>query len=575
MRANVSAYLRPTPELNQLTTMKATHSSHSASSRPWPGIVRLALALLLLNGVLSFTSWWPTVAVLPDARIAPEAIAAWLLLSGWLVWRGQPSPRALDVAAALYALLVLGRYLDVVAPSLFGRPISLYWDVPQLPRFLWVTASGSPWWATVLVLVVTALVVWAFHRLLVKAMRMAAEGAAPLVRHPALWVLNFLLASLAIANTAGVEATWPYVSKPVIPTYARELKLLVDARSPDRVAALLPATTVVDEALNIPSDQVLGALSHRDLMLVFLESFGAVLYDRPEAVAATADTRSALEQSMRESGRGVVSAFYTSPTIGGASDLAHLSVLSGIDLSDPRRHDLLLTTQRPTLLGVFRHAGYEVFGLYHSVWWEWAERAYYGFDVYLSGPDLGYAGPSFGYWHIPDQYAFARFEQLHPRTSERRPRMTVFGTISTHFPFVPVPPYQRDWQRLLGNDPFDADDVARAQAEQIDWMNMTPAYLKTINYANTWLADYFRQPEPRDTVFLMIGDHQPTSNVSGEGASWDVPVYVVSRDPVLLARFRALGFSDGMKPQRRSLGGLHDLTGTVLRALGPAPLPAH
>jgi hypothetical protein len=260
--------------------------------------VRLALALLLLNGVLSFTSWWPTVAVLPDARIAPEAIAAWLLLSGWLVWRGQPSPRALDVAAALYALLVLGRYLDVVAPSLFGRPISLYWDVPQLPRFLWVTASGSPWWATVLVLVVTALVVWAFHRLLVKAMRMAAEGAAPLVRHPALWVLNFLLASLAIANTAGVEATWPYVSKPVIPTYARELKLLVDARSPDRVAALLPATTVVDEALNIPSDQVLGALSHRDLMLVFLESFGAVLYDRPEAVAATAGTRSALEQSL-------------------------------------------------------------------------------------------------------------------------------------------------------------------------------------------------------------------------------------------------------------------------------------
>jgi hypothetical protein len=117
--------------------------------------------------------------------------------------------------------------------------------------------------------------------------------------------------------------------------------------------------------------------------------------------------------------------------------------------------------------------------------------------------------------------------------------------------------------------------MSRAQAEQIDWMNMTPAYLKTINYANTWLADYFRQPEPRDTVFLMIGDHQPTSNVSGEGASWDVPVYVVSRDPVLLARFRALGFSDGMKPQRRSLGGLHDLTGTVLRALGPAPLPAH
>jgi hypothetical protein len=36
--------------------------------------------------------------------------------------------------ATLYALLILGRYVDVVAPSLLGRAISLYWDVPQLPQ---------------------------------------------------------------------------------------------------------------------------------------------------------------------------------------------------------------------------------------------------------------------------------------------------------------------------------------------------------------------------------------------------------------------------------------------------------
>jgi hypothetical protein len=66
----------------------------------------------------------------------------------------------------------------------------------------------------------------------------------------------------------------------------------------------------------------------------------------------------------------------------------------------------------------------------------------------------------------------------------------------------------------------------------------------------------------------MIGDHQPTGSVAGEGASWDVPVFIVSRDTRLLNRFRALGFSEGLQPSRAPLGGLHDLTATLLRGLG-------
>lgn len=539
----------------------------------WRALATLLLALLFLNAVLSFTSWWPTLGVLPDKRLAPEFFGLWLILAGWIALRGRPPLRMLDGLAVVYALLVLGRYVDVVAPSLFGRPISLYWDVPQLPRFLWVTASGLPWWATALALLAVALLAWGLQRLLRLAMRFMVEGMIPIARQRWLWALNAALAVLVAANYAGVQATWPYLSKPVMPTYWKQLALIRDAGSPDSIAQALPGATVVDAALRRPADQVLAALGGRDLHLFFLESFGAVLYDRPEAALATAASRERLRQAISDSGRQVVSAFYRSPTIGGASDLAHLSVLSGIDLSDPRRHDLLLTTQRPTLLKVFQHAGYEVFGVYHSVWWDWVERSYYGFDVYLSGPDLGYRGPSFGYWHIPDQFAAARLEQMHPRTPLRKPRMTLLSTISTHFPFVPVPPYQPDWSRVLGAQPFDAADVARAQAEKVNWADMGPDYLRTVNYAHTWLADYFRQPELRDTVYLMIGDHQPTANIAGEGASWDVPVYLVARDPRLLDRFRALGFSDGLHPRRAPLGGLHDLTATLLRALGDEARP--
>lgn len=545
----------------------------AAPSR-WRATAQLLIALLFLNGILSFTSWWPTIAVLPDKRLAPEFFGLWLILAGGVALRHRLPTRLFDVLAVIYALLVLGRYVDVVAPALFGRPISLYWDVPQLPRFLWVTASGLPWWVTALALLAIVLLVWGFHRLLTLAMRVAADGLRPYARQRWLWALNAVLAGVVAANYAGVQATWPYISKPVMPTYWKELRLIRDASSPESVARALPARTVVDDALAQPPGRVLAALGGHDLHLFFLESFGAMLYDRPEAEQATAATRARLQQSIQDSGRQVVSAFYRSPTIGGASDLAHMSVLSGIDLSDPRRHDLLLTTHRPTLLKVFQHAGYEVFGVYHSVWWDWVERSYYGFDVYLSGPDLDYRGPSFGYWHIPDQFAAARLEQMHPRTPDRKPRMTLLSTISTHFPFVPVPPYQPDWSRVLSDHPFDAPDVARAQAEKVNWANMAPDYLRTVNYAHTWLADYFRQPESRETVYLMMGDHQPTANIAGEGAPWDVPIYVVARDARLLDRFRALGFSDGLTPKRAPLGGLHDLTATVLRALGDAPIPA-
>jgi len=85
------------------------------------------------------------------------------------------------------------------------------------------------------------------------------------------------------------------------------------------------------------------------------------------------------------------------------------------------------------------------------------------------------------------------------------------------------------------------------------------------DYTYRWLGGYLQRPEPRESVMLWVGDHQPASSVSGEGASWDVPVHVITRDPELLARFVALGFQPGLEPQRPPLGSLHDLTTLLLK----------
>jgi hypothetical protein len=249
-------------------------------------------------------------------------------------------------------------------------------------------------------------------------------------------------------------------------------------------------------------------------------------------------------------------------------------VLSGLDLSNPMRHDLLLTTERPTLSTLFRANGYRIFGLYPALWWEWPERAFYGFDEFLASSELDYRGPPLGYWKIPDQFALARFEQLHPRGPDAPPRFVFFPTITCHFPFSPVPPYQPDWQRVLGDQPFDAAELARAESEQVAWLNMFPDYLRMVEYTLRWLGGFLRQAEARETVFILLGDHQPTANISGEGSSWDVPVHIVSRDPALLKRFTELGFHAGLNPPRKSLGGMHELTALVLRAFAEPQAPA-
>ena len=533
--------------------------------KPGAGSIALTvLALLLLNAALSFKEWWPTPGVLPDHRIAPEFVWLWVLLLITIAWRQPLGPWALRGFTLAYLTLMLGRYIDVTAPSLFGRPVNFYWDGLQIPRFLWVSAQERPGWQVALILAAVALLFFTLYRAVRWAIGRVARDAIPYaLHHRWTWALTLAAVALSVANHAGVRATWPVVSKPVIPTYWRQAQLLVTALQPRRIDEVLPARTSIDQALE--QADALAALRGRDVAMILLESVGAIVVDNPRAKAALQPVREQFEADVRASGRGVVSAWFTSPTFAGGSDLAHLSLLSAMDLSDPFRHDLLLTTQRPTLNTLFSRRGYQTVGFYPSVFWEWPERAFYAFDRYVDGRDLAYPGPELGFWKIPDQYSMARIEQLMPREAGTSPRFLFFPTITSHLPFSPVPPFQPDWSKLLSGQPFAGTDLERALAERPNWLEMFPDYLRMVTYAYRWLGDYFRQPEPRETIYLLIGDHQPAANVSGESASWDVPVHIVSSDPELLARWRALGFEDGMTPTRRSLGPLHKVTDMMLQ----------
>ena len=541
--------------------------SAAAPPKDWRRITGALLAIVFLNGMLSFRDWWPTPGVLPDHRLSPEFVWVWLVLLAVVAWRGALSRRSLNIFTFVFLLLVLGRYGDVTVPSLFGRPINLYWDGANIPRFLWVTAQEKSWWQSAAIVVIVGLLFWGLFRLLRAVIAVTARDAVPYALRNCLgWAMTSLAVLLAVANQAGASFTWPLVAKPVIPSYWRQVQLLAAAFSPQHQAALLPATTAVDAAMAAKSANTLGALGGRDVYLIMLESVGAITYDNAHAARTLGPSRERFAADIAASGRHVVTAFFRSPTFAGGSDLAQLGVLSGIDLSDPMRHDLLLTTQRPTLISLFKAQGYQTFGLYPALNWEWPERAFYGFDVFLERRDLGYAGPAMGFWELPDQFTAARFEKIHPRDNGAPPRFVFFPTITCHLPFSPVPPYQAEWSRVLSAQPFDEAETHQTLAQKPNWLNMAPDYLRMVNYTYQWLGAYFRQPEPREAIYVLVGDHQPAANITGEGASWDVPVHIVSRDSKLLGRFIEQGFRPGMEPPRQAIGALHALTGMMLES---------
>ena len=542
-------------------------NSRSTTSSGFKSAARGVFALLLLNALLSMTNWWPTPFVQLDRRLAPEFVLLWVLILGGVAWRGTLSRGQVLALAIGYLLLVFGRYFDTTAPALFGRDINLYWDALQIPRVVWVSLKSYSLWVSVLMVGAVLALIWLVFKVLHLCITVAARDAAPYALAKP-WLLAVTLAAVAVsvANVAGVVATWPYISKPVLPTYIRQAKLLGTAfaeRHQQKALAPSPAF-----------DSDLGALRGADVNLFLLESYGRIVFSNAEMHAQLKPSRDALAAQIAAAGMQVVSAFAASTTFGGGSELAHLALLSGINTGDPLVHDLLLTTQRPTLVTAFRNRGYETFGMYPALSWDWPEKSFYRFDKFIDARDLAYKGPNLGYWKLPDQFALARLNQLYPIALETPKRFTFFPSITSHMPFHPVPPYLPDWKKILIEKPFDEAQMAAVNAQKEDWFNLRAGYTGMMDYNYQWLAGYLAQPRAREALFIVLGDHQPAGVVTGPGATWDVPVHVISSNPALLQRFVAQGFRPGLEPAEPRLGTLFDLTRILLSIFDSGGLKA-
>ena len=101
------------------------------------------VALVLLNGSLTFENVWPTPRIELTPALSIELAVCVLMLVALHRWAGVLSRRVLPV---VWVVLIAGRYLDVTAPGLYGREFNLYWDSQHLGNVTAMLARAVPVW---------------------------------------------------------------------------------------------------------------------------------------------------------------------------------------------------------------------------------------------------------------------------------------------------------------------------------------------------------------------------------------------------------------------------------------------
>ena len=536
-----------------------------AAWRGW--LPRVALPLLLLNALLTMENRGPGLWPQPALRLSFELCMALLALTAWVSWRGQPGARVLRLLAGVTAFWIVARYLDVTVSAVFGRQINLYWDSRHALDVLRMGDVAG--WQIGLAAIVMLAVPVLLYALASRCWRTIARALAWPKPRPAIGLIGVaLFASFAAHGIGGRDTRW-FFSMPVAPLLAHQAEILAGQLLPGHAASELSPSPAFDHGS-------LAGLRGADVLLIFAESYGVTSLDDPQQAAALGPASAQLMQALAAGGRQVVSTRVRSPTFGGASWLAHAALLSGVDTQDPGAYELLLTTDRPTLVRHFKAHGWRTVNWMPGLQKPWPEGSFYGFDRYADAERTGYRGPPLGYWRIPDQASMALLhaQELAEPPAQRAPRFIVFPTLTSHAPFRPIAPYGPDWERLLRADAYTPAEVAQALAQPAQWLQPVPAYVESLAYTFHWLGDYLSARAPRQLLTIVIGDHQPMASVSGAGASWDVPVHIISADTQLLKRFEALGFTPGLLPMRPSTAGMHELTPVLLAAFdGTANAP--
>ena len=473
-------------------------------------------------------------------RIPVEA----LVLAGLAMVLPTRARQVMAVAVGtVLGLVLLLRVLDMGFNDTIDRPFNPVSDWSSFgPAVGVVRDSLGAGWADVLVGLAVLLLV---------AVPVAA-GAAMLrlttlaARHRR--ATSRAVAGFAVAWTVAAAVGAPLAAGTAARTVYAEARAVDSAIVDERKFS--DELSAPDPVRQLGGDRLLAGLRGKDVLLVFVESYGRVaVQDSWFSPKVDAVLRAGTTQ-LAAAGFHARSAFLTSPTFGGISWLAHSTLQSGLWVDSTQRYGQLTSSKRYTLSDAFRRAGWRTVSDVPSDTAYWPEgHDFYHYATQYNALNVGYQGPRFSYARVPDQFTLATFRQRELQPGPRRPVMAEIDLVSSHPPWAPLP-RMMPWN-ALGTGTASARQFAGGPAPDTVWQSghgVQDYYGRSIRYSMSALIAYLRTFGDPNLVMVVLGDHQPAKVVSGDKAGHDVPISVISADPAVLDRMSGWGWQPGLLP---------------------------
>lgn len=510
---------------------------------PATSLWRTVAALALLWGTLLVCGLGAGTGPAAFLPVPVELPALILLLS--LPPRAARLLRPLLVLLMMAALVLAGA--DLVMRNLLDRGFNPASDLPLIRNLLDLLAESFGRLPVAAVLVAAVLLVPALAAALWRATG-TISGLAPTLR-ARLGLMTVLILS---ATTGGAGASGFLLDKGVetARTFA-ELRLFRQAARLDPWRATPPDLARLD----------------RDVVIVFVESYGRTSFDTDFYAAAHLPILRAAQSRLQAEGLAMRSGFVTSPTHGGQSWLAHATLANGLRIDDQTRYRAALASGRQSLFHLARRAGFRTATVAPGITRPWPEAAGMGFDRVLTAPDLGYAGKPFNWVTMPDQFTLAAFDRLTAGTADDpRPLFAQVVLISSHAPWVPVP-QMIGWDQLGDGHAFDRM-ATQGDPPEVVWRDpsrVAAQYRDAISYSLATVLDYARLHAANPPLLIVLGDHQAATAI-GQDARREVPVHVIGPAP-LVDRVADWGLSPGLVPPPASPAiPMEDLRDLFLRS---------
>jgi hypothetical protein len=448
----------------------------------------------------------------------------------------------------LLAVLLLVKVLDLSFNEVFDRDFDPVGDWSYLGPGVGVLGDsiGTGWARAVAVLagVATLAVLVGVPLAMLRLVRVAAGH-----RRSSLTAATAFVMAWVLCFTTGVQAV---SGAPVASTSAASLTVdevqLVRADLADQQEFSREIGT--DAYAGTDPAQALAGLQGKDVLLVFVESYGRVAVQDTSYSAGIIRVLDQGTQELAAAGYQSRSAFLTSPTFGAGSWLAHSSLQSGLWVDSQRRYRQLLGSDRLTLTDLFGRAGWRTVFDVPADTKDWPEgKEFYTFQQYYDSRNVGYRGPEFGYASMPDQYTLAELRRRELAPADRPNVMAEVDLVSSHHPWAPLPTMV-PWDQVGDGSVFDGMPERGHSSEEVfgDAEKVKEAYGQSVEYTWQALTSFLTTYNDPNLVVIVLGDHQPHGYVSGQDVGHDVPISVIAQDPAVLDRIAGWGWQPGLRP---------------------------